>query len=185
MPGPKGEKHRLDHGAKTYAAGENARVALRWHRPNIKLLLASFTIAICLVAMGFALSIAVTGDEGANLPAQIERIEPVAGATQTPAQTSVFVDLIPGYEGVLVIDGLELQTINLADLRDQAAPGQQVTLPPTTVYEPGNATLTFDPSPASSITSFTQGRHVVQVIFWESVEGRGSARSYSWSFEVF
>lgn len=135
--------------------------------------------------MGFALSLAVTGDEGAHLPDQIERIEPVSGATQTPAQTSVFVDLVSGYEGVLVIDGLELETVNLNDLRDPTKPGQQITVPPTTVYESGNATLTFDPSPESTITTFTQGRHVVQVIYWETVEGRGSARSYSWSFEVF
>ena len=147
--------------------------------------MASFTIALCVVAIGFALSLAVTGDEGAGLPGQIERVEPVSGATQTPAQTSVLVDLAAGYEGVLVIDGLELETVNLSDLRDETTPGQQVTLPPTTVYEPGNATLTFDPSPNSTITTFTQGRHVVQVIYWETVEGRGSARSYSWSFEVF
>ena len=157
----------------------------RFRRPNIKLLLASFTIALCLVAMGFALSLAVTGDEGAHLPDQIERIEPLSGATQTPAQTSVFVDLVSGYEGVLVIDGLELETVDLNELRDPTKPGQQITLPPTTVYESGNATLTFDPSPESTITTFTQGRHVVQVIYWETVEGRGSARSYSWSFEVF
>jgi hypothetical protein len=160
-------------------------VRLRFRRPNTKLLLASFTIALCLVAIGLALSLAVTGDEGAHLPGQIERIEPVTGATQTPAQTSVIVDLAAGYEGVLVIDGLELETVNIGDLRDRTTPGQQVTLPPTTVYEPGNATLTFDPSPDSTITTFTQGRHVIQVIYWETVEGRGSARSYSWSFEVF
>jgi hypothetical protein len=160
-------------------------VARRFRQPNVKLLLASFTIALCIVAIGFALSLAVTGDEGAHLPAQIERIEPVAGATQTPAQASVFVDLVSGYEGVLVIDGLELETVNLGELRDETLPGQQVTLPPTTVYEPGNATLTFDPSPDSMISTFTQGQHVVQVIYWETVEGRGSARSYSWSFEVF
>ena len=152
---------------------------------NFKLLLASFVIALCIVAIGFALSLAVTGNEGAHLPKYIERIEPVAGATQTPAQASVIVDLVAGYEGVLVIDGLELETVNLGDLRDQTTPGQQVTLPPTTVYEPGNATLTFDPSPDSSITTFSQGQHTVQVIYWPTVEGRGSARSYSWSFEVF
>ena len=160
-------------------------MANRFRRPNVKLLLVSFTIALCVVAIGFALSLAVTGNEGAHLPAQIESIEPVAGATQTPAQASVFVDLVAGYEGVLVIDGLELETVNLGALRDATTPGQQVTLPPTTVYEPGNATLTFDPSPDSMISTFTQGQHVVQVIYWETVEGRGSARSYSWSFEVF
>ena len=114
-----------------------------------------------------------------------ERIEPVAGATQTPAQASILVDLVAGYEGVLVIDGLELETVDLNALRDPTRPGQQITLPPTTVYESGNATLTFDPSPESSISSFSQGKHIVQVIYWETVEGRGSARSYSWTFEVF
>ena len=157
----------------------------RFRRPNLKLLLASFVIALCIVAIGFALSLAVTGNEGAHLPKYIERIEPVAGATQTPAQASVLVDLVAGYEGVLVIDGLELETVNLGELRDATTPGQQVTLPPTTVYEPGNATLTFDPSPDSSISSFSQGQHTVQVIYWETVEGRGSARVYTWSCEVF
>ena len=158
---------------------------MRFRRPNFKLLLVSFVIAMCIVAIGFALSLAVTGNEGAHLPKYIERIEPVAGATQTPAQASVLVDLVAGYEGVLVIDGLELETVNLGELRDQTTPGQQVTLPPTTVYEPGNATLTFDPSPDSSINSFSQGKHVVQVIYWETVQGRSSSRVYSWTFEVF
>ena len=158
---------------------------MRFRRPNFKLLLASFVIASCIVAIGFALSLAVTGNEGAHLPKHIERIEPVAGATQTPAQASVLVDLVAGYEGVLVIDGLELETVNLGELRDETTPGQQVTLPPTTVYEPGNATLTFDPSPDSSINSFSQGKHVVQVIYWETIQGRTTARVYSWTFEVF
>ena len=158
---------------------------MRFRRPNFKLLLASFVIASCIVAIGFALSLAVTGNEGAHLPKYIERIEPAAGATQTPAQASVLVDLVAGYEGVLVIDGLELETVNLGELRDETTPGQQVTLPPTTVYEPGNATLTFDPSPDSSISSFSQGKHVVQVIYWETVQGRTTARVYSWTFEVF
>ena len=97
----------------------------------------------------------------------------------------MLVDLVAGYEGVLVIDGLELETVNLGELRDETTPGQQVTLPPTTVYEPGNATLTFDPSPDSSINSFSQGKHVVQVIYWETIQGRTTARVYSWTFEVF
>ena len=158
---------------------------MRFRRPDFKLLLASLVIASCMVAIGYALTVAVTGDEGAHLPKNIERIEPVAGATQTPAQTSVVVDLVAGYEGVLEIDGLELQTVNLGDLRNETTPGQQVTLPPTTVYEPGNATLTFDPSPDSLISSFSQGKHVVQVIYWETVKGRSSAELYSWTFEVF
>lgn len=145
----------------------------------------SAIIALCIVAMGYALSIAVTGDEGTHLPAAIEKIDPVRNATQMPAQTQVIVDLLAGYTGVLVIDGLELETVNLDELRGSVKPGQQITLPPTTVYEPGNATLTFDPSADSSIPEFEQGEHLVEVIYWKVTDGRERARSFSWTFTVF
>ena len=60
-----------------------------------------------------------------------------------------------------------------------------MTLPPTTIYEPGNATLTFDPSENAAISSFSQGVHVVTLLYWPLLEGRTSARSFSWTFEVF
>jgi len=135
--------------------------------------------------MGVGVSIAVTGDERQNLPETIEEIDPLRSAVQVPSQTQVFVDLLAGYTGVLVIDGLELPTVNLDDARLNAKPGQQVELPPTTIFEQGNATLTFDPSPASSISEFSQGEHIVKVIYWKTIEGRGRARSYTWSFTVF
>jgi len=149
------------------------------------MLLASLTIAVCLVAIGVGVSIAVTGDERQALPETIEKILPVRSAVQVPAQSQVFVDLLPGYEGVLVIDGLELDTVSLDELEDANKPGQQITLPPTTIYEPGNATLTFDPSPDSSISEFSQGEHLVQVIYWKTIDGRSRARSFSWTFTVF
>lgn len=154
-------------------------------RPKVQLLLASLVIAGCIVAIGYGVSLSVTGKARLGLPATIEEIDPVRSATQVPSQTRVFVDLAAGYEGVLVVDGLELETVNLDDLRGQTKPGQQITLPPTTVYEPGNATLTFKPEAGSSITSFSQGEHIVKVIYWKSIEGRARARSYSWTFNVF
>lgn len=144
----------------------------------------SLVIAGCLVAIGFAVSLAVTGREGQRLPTAIESIDPVRGARQVPAQTAVFVDLKVGYTGVLVIDGLELETVRLDEVQG-VAPGQQVTLPPTTIYEPGNATLTFNPSRNAPITSFEQGVHLVSVVYWPLLEGRGTARTFTWTFEVF
>ncbi len=158
---------------------------LRFRRPDPTLLIASAIIAICLVAMGYALDMAVTGDEGNQLPVAVEQIDPVRAATQVPAQTQVFVDLLPGYTGVLVIDGLELETVDLDELRSQTKPGQQVEVPPTTIYEPGNATLTFHPVEGSAISSFSQGEHVVEVIYWKVVEGRERAHTFSWTFSVF
>ena len=148
-------------------------------------MIASAIIAVCLVAMGYALDLAVTGEEGNQLPEAVEQIDPVRAATQVPAQTQVFVDLLPGYTGVLVIDGLELETIDLDELRSQAKPGQQVDVPPTTIFEPGNATLTFNPVEGSAIPTFTQGEHVVEVIYWKVVEGRTKAHTFSWTFSVF
>lgn len=158
---------------------------IRLRRPQLSLLVASLIIAICVVAIGVGISIAVTGVDRQGLPDTIEEISPLRAASQVPSQTQIFVDLQSGFTGVLIIDGLELATINLDDVNKDAKPGQEVTLPPTTIFEPGNATLTFDPSPESTISEFSQGEHIVKVIFWKQIEGRGRARSYTWSFTVF
>lgn len=159
---------------------------IRFRRPRWSQLLISLVIASCLVAMGYAVSSAVTGDEAFKLPDTIEQVDPVPAAVRVPAQTSVFVDLLPGYTGVLIVDGLELETVNIEDLQDTAnRPGQQITLPPTTIYEPGNATLTFKPSDDAPISEFTQGEHIVKVVYWKIVEGRTTARSFTWTFNVF
>lgn len=152
---------------------------IRWQQ-----LVVSLVIAGCFVAIGYAVSLAVTGREGQGLPAAIESIDPVRSARQVPSQTAVVVDLIDGYTGVLVIDGLELETVNIEDVQS-ATPGKQVTLPPTTIYEPGNATLTYDPTENSAIPSFEQGVHLVTLLYWPVLEGRASARTFAWTFEVF
>lgn len=169
------------------SSGENGAVDPSPSRRRIRIgqLLTSLVIAVCVVAIFVALDMAVTGDEASRLPDAIERIDPVRGATQVPQQSQVFVDLAEGYTGVIVIDGLELETVDLDDLRESARPGQQIEIPPTTIYEQGNATLTFDPVDGSSIERFEQGEHVVQVIYWKIVEGRAKAQSFSWTFQVF
>jgi hypothetical protein len=160
-------------------------VRLQLRRPNFQLLAISLTIALCLVAMVYGVSLAVTGRDALHLPATIENIEPIGGGAGVPAQTSVLVDLTAGYTGVLVIDGLELQTVNREDLQDKNKPGQQIVLPPTVIYDPGNATLSFQPSDKSAIKEFTQGEHTVKVIYWKVTEDRTHSKSYAWSFNVF
>ena len=172
-------------GAISAASRKNDGVRIHFRRPQLPLLVASLVIASCLVAIGIGVSIAVTGRDQQGLPDVIEEIDPTRSASQVPSQTQVFVDLRVGYTGVLVVDGLELETIDLDQVRGGAKPGQQITLPPTTIFEPGNATLTFDPSPDSTISEFSQGEHIVKVIYWKVLEGRGRARSYTWSFTVF
>ena len=159
------------------------------NRPHLdthqrRLLVVSLVIAagIVMVILGFQAS--VTGRKALALPATIENIDPVRGAVRVPSQTAVFVDLLPGYTGVLVIDDVELETVDPNDLK--AGPGgQQVTLPPTTIYERGNATLTFVPVEGAKIESFVQGTHTATVIYWKVLESRQKSQSYTWTFSVF
>jgi len=157
-----------------------------------RVLICSMVIAagIVLVIIGFRSS--VTGRKALLLPPTIESIDPVRGAVRVPAQTRVFVDLLAGYTGVLIIDGIELKTVDPNDLSTNdggsapaVVPGQQVSLPPTTIYERGNATLTFVPTEGAPIEEFEQGSHTVTVIYWKILESRAKSLSYTWTFSVF
>jgi hypothetical protein len=152
-------------------------------RVDRKLLAASLVIAVGLVLIGYALLRAVTGDEAADLPAAVEEVTPPPSAIQVPQQSQVVADLEAGYEGRLVIDGVELPTIRLDQLGSvDVEPGEQIEVPPGVLFEPGNATLTYTPAENAPIERLDPGTHTATVIYWLSEEGPSRARSFSWSF---
>jgi hypothetical protein len=157
----------------------------RWwpRRIDKGLLVASLAIALGLVLVVRGLAVGITGDERAGLPDQVEVVEPVPDAVQVLNKTRVFVDLASGYTGVFVIDGVEIETIDIQEYATQQA-GRQVDLPPVTIFEGGNNTLTFIPNDDAPVDQFTSGLHRVQVIFWEIEVGRERARSFTWTFNV-
>ena len=154
----------------------------RRRRPDRGLLIASLVIAAGLTLIVWGFFSAITGDDGVTRPAEIESISPVENAVQVLQQEGIAVDLEFGYEAVLVVDGIELETTNIGEL--EAEPGQLLAFPPTAIFDPGNSIISFTPSEDSQITKFTQGRHQARVLYWRADEGRDSARSYSWFFEV-
>lgn len=175
-----GDLGTLDDEITTTAATRPAR-----RRIDRGLLVASAAIAFGLVAVIIGVAVSVTGDDATNLPDEIESIGPVPDAVQVLSQTGVTVDLVTGYTGVLVVDGVELPTVDLGEVgRIDVEPGQQVSLPPATIYEPGNATLSFTPTDGAPIETFETGLHRVQLIYWLIEEGRGQASSYVWTFNV-
>lgn len=146
------------------------------------LLVASLGIAVGLVAIVYAFVSASDGSD-VELPAGIESLSPVPDAPQALAQTQVVADLADGYLGEFTIDGVAFETVRLDEIgQADVEPGTQIELPPGTVYEPGNATLTFTPSEDSEIERFESGRHQVTLVYWPIEEGRGAARTYVWYF---
>lgn len=166
--------------------------AERRKRIDVKLLIASLGIAIGVVIVVLGLLSSVTGRDQLGLPDAIESVDPITRATQVPQQTRVFVDLIDGYQAVLVIDGVELPTVALDDVSkvppalggDQATGGDQIELPDGTLYEPGNNTYTYVPDEGALVEPFSTGQHTATVIYWKTEDGREKAQTYSWNFYV-
>lgn len=165
--------------------GETGRVTTRARRPfDKKLFLASVGMALGLTVIILGFRTGLTGREASNLPDAIEGISPADDA-RVLRQSQVIVDFVDGFIARLVIDDIELPTTRLDELvtsGTQPAPGAQVDLPPTAIFDPGNYTISFLPQPGAPIESFTQGEHTAKVIYWPIDEDESRARAYSWTF---
>lgn len=152
--------------------------------PKVKRVSASLAIALGIVLVFVGVGASVTGKAAQKLPAEIQSITPVRSATQVQSQEKIEADLIDGYTGVLIVNGVELPTFSLSDVAP-AAPGQQVALPPEVIFEPGNNTLTFTPTKGALIEKFATGVNTVSLIYWKITEGRNFAKpTFSWQFDV-
>lgn len=147
-------------------------------------LFVSMGIALGIVLIVFGFASGITGDDARSFPAAIERMSPADG-DRVLRQAQIIVDFATGYEASLNIDGIELPVTRLDELSTsgaQPAPGAQVELPATAVFDPGNNVISFQPQPGALIESFTQGEHVATVRYWKILDGEGKARSYQWRF---
>lgn len=179
---PENDLDLVSHADDADDAAEPSTRKLDWG-----LIVACLVIALGLVAIGWGVTSAITGSDGIDRPDAIEDLSPVENAQQVFQQEQIMVDLQFGYEAVLVIDGIELPTERIGEFSGDLSPdaaGVQVSTPPTAVFDPGNSVLTFRPSDDALIQSYSEGRHSAQVIYWRIEEGRETARSYRWSFEV-
>ena len=150
---------------------------------SIEKLLVSAGLAIGLFLIIYGFATARTGRDAQGLPDEIESIAPAKG-DQVLRQSTIEVDLIAGYRGVLVIDGQELPVVDL-ESSATVEPGQSINSDvKTTKFEPGNNTLTYQPQEGAPIAQFATGLHEVKVIYWKIEEGREASRSYTWQFEV-
>jgi hypothetical protein len=177
-------------------SGENIGVTVNSNnspdanKPKRKLdreqLLISVGIALGLVLIIFGFRATQTGRDESGLPDVIERMSPADG-DRVLRQSQIIVDFVEGYEAVMFIDGIELPTTRLDELTSsgqQAAPGAQVELPPTAVFDPGNFIISYQPQVGAIIEAFTQGEHEGKVLYWLISDGRQKARVYTWQFDT-
>ena len=154
-------------------------------RPRRELLLVSAGLGIGLTFVAYGLLSATTGRDSLGYPDAVVDISPAPNDRQVLSQTEISVDLADGYEATLTLDGVDLPTTRLEDVAGVLAkPGQQIELPPTAIYDQGNSLIRFEPTEGAPIEKYSVGEHQVTVVFWKIDEGRGTARSYSWTFEV-
>ena len=150
---------------------------------KVKRVSASLAIALGIVLVFVGVGSSVTGKAAQKLPAEIQSITPVRSATQVQSQEKVVVDLVDGYTGVLIVNGLELPTFSLDEI--SAPPGQEIKLPPAVIFEPGNNTLTFTPTKGALIEKFATGINTVKLIYWKITDGRNFAKpTFTWQFDV-
>jgi len=169
------------------AAHDNAPSApvAWWRRLDRVVVMACFFLAFGVAFVARGLLVSVTGDDRSPLPPNVEQVTPVPEAVQVLSQTQVFVDLAENFTGTFTIDGIDIDTVSIREVANEnPQPGQQTALPPVTIFEPGNATLTFVPSTGAPIESFSQGVHTVVLRYWNVEDGENSARTYTWTFNV-
>jgi hypothetical protein len=163
--------------------GENGAVKRPINKQN---LLVSAGVAVGLTFMILGFSVGITGREAQRLPASIEQMKPGPG-DQVLQQSQIFVDFVDGYEARLTVNGIEMETTRLDELTSQGnslEPGQQVEIPATAIYDPGNFTISFTPQVGAPIESFTQGEHSAVVTYWKIEDGPNKSRSFKWTFQA-
>jgi hypothetical protein len=142
------------------------------------------TSAIAAVALTFivaGVATAVTGTAAQHPPVGVDRFIPAPGELVL-RQTQIGVDLAAGYRGDLIVDGQSIPTYDLTpnecSLNTQKFTGHDA------VFDPGQNTVYFTPSPGATIERFAPGEHRISVRYWRLCENPDTALATSWSFKV-
>jgi len=152
-------------------------------RIDTKMLLASMGISFGLVLFIMGARVGLTGKDASNLPDAIEGIRP-GNNERVLRQSQIIVDFVEGRLATLFIDDVEMPTTRLDELVTSGtapAPGAQIDLPPTAIYDPGNFTISFLPQEGAPIDELKQGEHTGKVKFWPT-KNPDQIRVYSWTF---
>lgn len=133
-------------------------------------------LAFCVVAIRRAPESTSNGNEATD-PAILRQV-PVPGG-HVLRQSSVGVELKPGYDGRLTIASVPIPE----DQMDGAAPPGSPSFDPRYGVRPNNKQHVFyTPVPGKAVFRYPTGEVHVTVRFWPIAKGPDAARTVSWAF---
>jgi hypothetical protein len=152
-------------------ANEDARIrrlappgGSAWYRIGVA---AALLVAVLVLVAGVRATQTDDGDEPAvsGSPGVVEHLQPRRGA-EVLRQTEIGIDLAPGYEARLILNGTEI-------------PEEELRLVP----EQNQAFYT--PGPGRTFETLPSGQNCVTAVAWRSAVGRGPQDlRFEWCFDV-
>jgi hypothetical protein len=132
-------------------------------------IVAAAVVSVALVLIVIAFSALSSGNKDPVLSAGdaqiVENLIPRRNS-QIPQQSTVGIDLVTGWTGVLRVNGVEIP-------EDQLQVTPQIGL------------IDFTPGPGKEVEEFRTGQNCVTAVIWQLAEGRGVAdRNINWCFQV-
>jgi hypothetical protein len=101
------------------------------------------------------------------IDAAVQVLDPPSGSPSVPRQQPISVVLVPGWTGVLVVNGIEIPEDQL--LFDAGQPNQ----------------FSFQPGAGKVIEQLPPGTVVARAVIWRVLETRETgAHSFTWTFRV-
>ncbi len=112
--------------------------------------------------------LATTGndDTSSNAPDFVERLVPTSGS-EVLTQSGIGIDVATGYDGYLILNGVEIRTPEDGLSRDV-----------------GSGRIEFTPGEGKVVTELLTGRNCVLAIVWRQSEGPGQSEPVSWCFDA-
>lgn len=151
-----------------------------WRWPRRLLMACALGAAIAFVVVTLQKSPESTSRPGAVTDPAVVRSVPAPGS-HVLRQSSVGVQLLPGYDGELEIDGVSIPE----DQLDGAVGPDDPAYDPQLGIRPNNRNqVFFTPGPGKAVDRYHSGEVHVTARFWNIADGRSTARSVSWAFFV-
>lgn len=140
---------------------------------NVRRALIVIVLGVVAYLLWYLNANAVTGDESTSLskPSYALRLIPESGSSVPVQQGQVGIDLAPGYDATLDLNGTEITNT----VKDPTADG---------LFRSGTNTISYQPALGHRVKSLSEGQNCVTAFIWKQVDGKATAKPLRWCFSA-